>query len=579
MSVRSVGIVGAGTMGSGIAQVFATAGFGVVITDVSTAAAEKGVTAIADRLERLVAKAKMSAEESAAAMRRIVVSSRYEDLGSIDLLIEAAPEDAEALKAGIFRRVDPIVRPDTILASNTSSVSITRLASSVSQPGRFIGMHFFNPVPVMRLVEVVRSLQTSDATHDAVEALITRIGKTPITVKSSPGFVVNRLLLPMLNEAFFALAEGDAAASDIDDAMKLGCNHPIGPLALADLIGLDVLLAVMQTMHNEFGEFEVPPGATPQGDGGCRVFGTQVRSRRVPILRTRSTSVFKSHIVASALIALTVAACDKPAPPASQARPVRAVTVERRAEGETVSLTGHIRAKDQASLAFRLDGRMIERPVNVGDVLTAGQVVAKLDPKFSRTRLRSAEGNLSSLEAQLSEARITFWRQQELLKDGWTSRAKFDEAEQKLQTIQAQVDCRSGTGAYRAGTAELHGLVRRCPGCVTANGAEPGEVVHAGQMIVEVARQGGRDAVFDVPEQLTRTGPRDPLVQIALTNDPTVRATGRVREVAPQADATTRTFQFKVGIIDPPQGMELGSTVTGSIKLSAPPAWRSRRVR
>ena len=258
MSVRSVGIIGAGTMGCGIAQVFATAGFDVVITDVSSAAAEKGVSAIADRLERLVAKAKMSAEESAAAMRRIVVSSRYEDLGSIDLLIEAAPEAAE-LKAGIFRRVDPIVRPDTILASNTSSVSITRLASSVSHPGRFIGMHFFNPVPVMRLVEVVRSLQTSDATHDAVEALITRIGKTPITAKSSPGFVVNRLLLPMLNEAFFALAEGNAAASDIDDAMKLGCNHPIGPLALADLIGLDVLLAVMQTMHNEFGELKYRP--------------------------------------------------------------------------------------------------------------------------------------------------------------------------------------------------------------------------------------------------------------------------------------------------------------------------------
>lgn len=258
MSVRSVGIIGAGTMGCGIAQVFATAGFDVVITDVSSAAAEKGVSAIADRLERLVAKAKMSAEESAAAMRRIVVSSRYEDLGSIDLLIEAAPEAAE-LKAGIFRRVDPIVRPDTILASNTSSVSITRLASSVSHPGRFIGMHFFNPVPVMRLVEVVRSLQTSDATHDAVEALITRIGKTPITAKSSPGFVVNRLLLPMLNEAFFALAEGNAAASDIDDAMKLGCNHPIGPLALADLIGLDVLLAVMQTMHNEFGESKYRP--------------------------------------------------------------------------------------------------------------------------------------------------------------------------------------------------------------------------------------------------------------------------------------------------------------------------------
>jgi 3-hydroxybutyryl-CoA dehydrogenase len=258
MSVRSVGIIGAGTMGCGIAQVFATAGFDVVIIDVGAAAAEKGVTVIADRLERLVAKAKMSAEDSAAALRRIVASSRYEDLGSVDLLIESAPEDAE-LKVALFRRVDPIVRPDVILASNTSSVSITRLASSVSHPNRFIGMHFFNPVPVMRLVEVVRSLQTSDATHDAVEALVTRIGKTPITVKSSPGFVVNRLLLPMLNEAFFALAEGDAAASDIDDAMKLGCKHPIGPLALADLIGLDVLLAVMQTMHNEFGQSKYRP--------------------------------------------------------------------------------------------------------------------------------------------------------------------------------------------------------------------------------------------------------------------------------------------------------------------------------
>jgi membrane fusion protein, multidrug efflux system len=281
--------------------------------------------------------------------------------------------------------------------------------------------------------------------------------------------------------------------------------------------------------------------------------------------------MFKSQILCAALIAATVTGCDKPAPPASQARPVRAITVERVADGETVSLTGHVRAKDQASLAFRLDGRMIERPVNVGDLLTAGQVVAKLDPQIQQNSLRTAEGNLSSLEAQLRDARITFWRQQELLKDGWTSRAKFDEAQHKLETIQAQVDAAQAQMRTAQEQLSYTVLYADAPGAVTAKGAEPGEVVRAGQMIVELARQGGRDAVFDVPEQHIRTGPRDPLVQIALTNDPTVRATGRVREVAPQADATTRTWQVKVGIIDPPQGMELGSTVTGRIKLAAPP--------
>ena len=281
--------------------------------------------------------------------------------------------------------------------------------------------------------------------------------------------------------------------------------------------------------------------------------------------------MFKPQIILAGLIAATVTGCDKPVPPAPQARSVRAVAVERVAEGETVSLTGHVRSKDQASLAFRLDGRMMERPVNVGDVLKAGQVVAKLDPQIQQHLLRTAEGNLSSLEAQLREARITFWRQQELLKDGWTSRAKFDEAEHKLQTIQAQVDAAQAQVRIAEEQLSYTVLSADAPGAVTAKGAEPGEVVHAGQMIVELARQGGRDAVFDVPEQLIRTGPRDPVVEIALTNEPIVRATGRVREVAPQADATTRTFQVKVGIIDPPQGMELGSTVTGRIKLSAPP--------
>jgi RND family efflux transporter MFP subunit len=281
--------------------------------------------------------------------------------------------------------------------------------------------------------------------------------------------------------------------------------------------------------------------------------------------------MFKPQIILAALIAATVTGCDKPVPPAPQARPVRAVAVERVAQGETVSLTGHVRAKDQASLAFRLDGRMNERPVNVGDVLKAGQVVARLDPQIQQNGLNTAQANLASVEALLVQARLTFGRQQQLVKDGWTSRANFDEARQKLETIQAQVDAAQAQVRTAQEQLSYTVLSADASGAVTAVGAEPGEVVHAGQMIVQLARQGGRDAVFDVPEQLTRTGPRDPLVQIALTNDPTVRATGRVREVAPQADATTRTFQFKVGIINPPQGMELGSTVTGSIKLSAPP--------
>lgn len=280
--------------------------------------------------------------------------------------------------------------------------------------------------------------------------------------------------------------------------------------------------------------------------------------------------MFKPQILYAALIAATVTACDKPAPLSSQARPVRAVTVERGAEGETVSLTGHIRAKDQASLAFRLDGRMLERPVHVGDVLKAVQVVARLDPQNQQNALQTAQGNLASLEAQLTDARLTFGRQQALVKDGWTPRAKFDEAQQKLGSVQAQVDAAQAQVRIAENQLGYTVLYADAPGAVIAVGAEPGEVVHAGQMIVRLARQGGRDAVFDVPEQLIRTGPRDPAVEIALTNDPEVKATGRVREVAPQADAATRTWQVKVGIIDPPQGMELGSTVTGRIKLAAP---------
>ncbi len=246
MPVRTIGIIGAGTMGSGIAQVSATAGLNVILTDISAAVVEKSAATVARNLDRLVAKEKMSTAEKDAALGRITRSTTYDALRPADIVIEAATENFE-------------VRPDAIVASNTSSVSITKLASAISHPDRFIGMHFFNPVPVMALVEIVRGLQTSIATHDLVETLSTKLGKVPITVKSSPGFVVNRILLPMLNEAFFVLAEDDANPTDIDEAMKLGCNHPIGPLALADLVGLDVLLSVMQTIHDEFGDSKYRP--------------------------------------------------------------------------------------------------------------------------------------------------------------------------------------------------------------------------------------------------------------------------------------------------------------------------------
>ena len=281
--------------------------------------------------------------------------------------------------------------------------------------------------------------------------------------------------------------------------------------------------------------------------------------------------MFKSQIAAAALIAATLAGCNETAPPAPEVRPVRTVTVHDRAQGEIVSLTGQVRAKDQTSLAFRLDGRMIERRVNVGDTLTAGQVVARLDPEILQNALRSTEANLASSRALLTQAQLTFSRQQALLKDGWTTRVNFDDARQKLLTAQAQVDSAAAQVRIAREQQNYTVLLADAPGAVTSIGAESGEVVRAGQMIVQVAREGGRDAVFDLPEQLIRTGPRDPTVEIALTEDATVKAIGRVREVSPQADAATRTFQIKVAIADTPDGMRLGSTVIGRIKLSAPP--------
>jgi len=253
-----IGIVGAGTMGTGIAQVSAVAGLDVILTDVTVSATEKGVATVAQNLDRIVAKEKITPAERDAALQRITRASGYNALRPADLVIEAVSENLET-KLQVLREIDAAVRPNAIIATNTSSVSITRLASAISHPDRFVGMQFFNPAPAVALIEIVRGLQTSDATHDAVERLVIKLGKVPVTVKNSPGFVVNRILLPMLNEALFVLAEGDADPTDIDDAIKLGCKHPMGPLALADLIGLDVLLSVMQTLHKEFGDPKYRP--------------------------------------------------------------------------------------------------------------------------------------------------------------------------------------------------------------------------------------------------------------------------------------------------------------------------------
>ena len=251
MNVKHVGIVGAGTMGNGIAQAFAVAGVPVTMTDIGEAQLQRGLKSVDGSLERLVKKDKMSAADKAAAFARIQTSTSLDALRAADLVIEAATENLD-LKLEIFGRIDQVAKAEAIIATNTSSISITRLAAATKRPDQVIGMHFFNPVPVMQLVELIKGLQTSDATFTATEAIAKKIGKTPVKVKNSPGFVVNRMLCPMINEAVFALGEGLATAPEIDEAMKLGCNHPIGPLALCDLIGLDVELAVMQVLFEGF---------------------------------------------------------------------------------------------------------------------------------------------------------------------------------------------------------------------------------------------------------------------------------------------------------------------------------------
>jgi RND family efflux transporter MFP subunit len=266
---------------------------------------------------------------------------------------------------------------------------------------------------------------------------------------------------------------------------------------------------------------------------------------------------------------VALACCDKPTPPPPEVRPVRTVTVEPRTIGEPLTLTGQIKAQNEANLAFRIDGRLIERRVEVGARVNAGQVVARLDAQNQQNALRSAEANLLAAQGQLKQARGAFDRQNQLLEKGFTTRAQFEQAQQALQTAQAQVtsaEAQLRTAHDQVGYTEL---TTDTAGAVTATGAESGEVVRAGQMIVQIAPQGRRDAVFDVPAQMIRASNKDPLVEIALTDDPAVKTTGRVREVAPQADPTTRTFQVKVELQSAPEAMRLGATVTGRIVLAA----------
>jgi 3-hydroxybutyryl-CoA dehydrogenase len=251
--IEIVGVIGAGTMGNGIAQVCAAAGLQVVMTDISETAVQRGLATVGSSLERLVKKEKMSAADREAALGRIIGTTDRAKLSACDLVIEAATENEE-LKLKILKELGAVLNPRALIATNTSSISITKLATATDRPDRFIGMHFFNPVPVMALLELIRGLQTSDDTLAKAEAFAKRVGKVPITARNSPGFAVNRILCPMINEAIFALQEGIATAEEIDAGMKLGCNHPIGPLALADLIGLDTMLSVMEVFYKGFND-------------------------------------------------------------------------------------------------------------------------------------------------------------------------------------------------------------------------------------------------------------------------------------------------------------------------------------
>ncbi|MFL2779079.1 MAG: 3-hydroxybutyryl-CoA dehydrogenase [Paracoccus marcusii] len=258
MTVQSVGVIGAGQMGNGIAHVFAVAGYDVLLTDISLDALNKAIALIDRNLERQVARDKITAEVKATAMGHIRTTLKLSDLGQCDLVIEAATE-RETVKQAIFEDLVPHLKPETILTSNTSSISITRLASRTDRPEKFMGFHFMNPVPVMQLVELIRGIATDETTYRELHAVVEKLGKTSATAEDFPAFIVNRILMPMINEAVYTLYEGVGSVSSIDSAMKLGTNHPMGPLELADFIGLDTCLAIMNVLHDGLADTKYRP--------------------------------------------------------------------------------------------------------------------------------------------------------------------------------------------------------------------------------------------------------------------------------------------------------------------------------
>ncbi len=253
-----IGVIGAGTMGNGIAQTAAGAGFDVIMCDISTEFVERGVANISKSLDRFVKKETMTEEQKAEVLGRIKTTTNLEDLNDCTLVVEAASENFE-IKKKIFEELDRITSPDAILSSNTSSISITKIAAATKRPDKVIGMHFFNPVPLMKLVEVIRGIATSDETYGIVKDLSEKLGKVPVECNDYPGFVSNRVLMPMINESIFALHEGVATKESIDEIMKLGMNHPMGPLTLADFIGLDVCLAILNVLHEGLGDPKYRP--------------------------------------------------------------------------------------------------------------------------------------------------------------------------------------------------------------------------------------------------------------------------------------------------------------------------------
>jgi 3-hydroxybutyryl-CoA dehydrogenase len=258
MSITKIGVIGAGLMGNGITHTALVSGFDVVLVDAFEAALPKALATMTKNMDRQVSKGTLTEEAKTAALKRLTTSTDYAALAGAELIIEAAPEN-EALKEKIYKSLLPVIGADTILASNTSSLSITRLGAITGRADKFIGMHFFNPVPMMKLVEIIRGIATSDETYATIHALAEKLGKTVATADDAPGFIVNRILCPLMNEAIFALAEGVGTVTSIDAGMKLGANHPMGPLELADFVGLDTLLAIMRVLHEGLGEDKYRP--------------------------------------------------------------------------------------------------------------------------------------------------------------------------------------------------------------------------------------------------------------------------------------------------------------------------------